>query len=508
MGGGIEVDTEDLRTRAIQVENVQFGDAGTLVSALPPPDTLASTQAALAQLRADAEYLAANQAYGQVEGRRLAETLRSVANAYDRVDDAARNSLDGTGPSPAPVAPENNSIPEPTASPSPGTPGAPPAEEALHVDVAQRRLSDGDGGASLQAAAAAWYANGVHLQEAASSMQAPIQNWEGTAADAAYGKLVAYGAWLTKLGQSWQQLAVEAHRIADAHLAAAGEHTPVYQQYETLLANVGVGNQVSTMVEMEDLQHRSEQIRAAYAEAAIPQRISVDSPPTAVGSAPTAENGDPRRKHPDHANAMTGVSGNGGMAGGGGDRVAQNSPPGRPTGAPAKPPAGEHPAGAMQGAGSPTGGGLPSGALPTEGLSSLLGRGTGSADVADGPRVRPAAAEPGRGGGGAGRGSGGGGAGSIPLPPRLGGVSTGTGPLTQASLVVDPMAPPAQGAMPLGGGVGGAPMHGQGSGGAKEKRRNPGLSPDEALYVEDREFTEEVVGARRRRTVQDSKDSK
>ena len=128
MGGGIEVDTEDLRTRAIQVENVQFGDAGTLVPALPPPDTLASTQAALAQLRADAEYLAANQAYGQVEGRRLAETLRSVANAYDRVDDAARNGLlDGTGPPPAPVAPADNSIPEPTAPPSPGTPGAPPS---------------------------------------------------------------------------------------------------------------------------------------------------------------------------------------------------------------------------------------------------------------------------------------------------------------------------------------------------------------------------------------------
>jgi hypothetical protein len=41
----------------------------------------------------------------------------------------------------------------------------------------------------------------------------------------------------------------------------------------------------------------------------------------------------------------------------------------------------------------------------------------------------------------------------------------------------------------------------------KEKRRTPGLSPDEDLYVEDREYTEQVIGARKRRTVQNSKDS-
>jgi hypothetical protein len=59
----------------------------------------------------------------------------------------------------------------------------------------------------------------------------------------------------------------------------------------------------------------------------------------------------------------------------------------------------------------------------------------------------------------------------------------------------------------MGGGGIGAPVHGRGQGEGREKRRTPGLSPDEALYVEDREYTEEVIGTRKRRTIQDPKDS-
>ena len=54
-----------------------------------------------------------------------------------------------------------------------------------------------------------------------------------------------------------------------------------------------------------------------------------------------------------------------------------------------------------------------------------------------------------------------------------------------------------------------APMHGarvrrQG----KEKRRNPGLAPDEDLYTEDRPWTEAVLGQSPRvKDVQDGKDA-
>jgi hypothetical protein len=59
------------------------------------------------------------------------------------------------------------------------------------------------------------------------------------------------------------------------------------------------------------------------------------------------------------------------------------------------------------------------------------------------------------------------------------------------------------------GGMGGMPMHGagQGQGGGKEKKRTPGLAPDEDIYTEDRPWTEAVIGNRRRKDVQDNKES-
>jgi hypothetical protein len=61
----------------------------------------------------------------------------------------------------------------------------------------------------------------------------------------------------------------------------------------------------------------------------------------------------------------------------------------------------------------------------------------------------------------------------------------------------------------MGGMGGGMPMHGagQGQGGGKERKRTPGLAPDEDIYSEDRPWTEAVIGNRRRREVQDDKDS-
>jgi hypothetical protein len=46
----------------------------------------------------------------------------------------------------------------------------------------------------------------------------------------------------------------------------------------------------------------------------------------------------------------------------------------------------------------------------------------------------------------------------------------------------------------MGGGMGGGMGHGAGSQQGKEKRRDPNLSPDEDLYVEDRAHTEPVIG--------------
>ena len=64
----------------------------------------------------------------------------------------------------------------------------------------------------------------------------------------------------------------------------------------------------------------------------------------------------------------------------------------------------------------------------------------------------------------------------------------------------------------MGAGMGGMAggMGGMGHGGGqqgKEKRRDPRFAPDEELYVEERAYTEPVVGNRRRKDVQD-KESK
>lgn len=124
-----------------------------------------------------------------------------------------------------------------------------------------------------------------------------------------------------------------------------------------------------------------------------------------------------------------------------------------------------------------------------------------SAHLPQGPHLKPAAV--GGHGGGAGGGAGGGG----PLQPAVTGsaVAASHGPAAHGAEAghAGPTAP-----VGATGGGGGAPMGGQGghSQGGKERRRTPGLAPDEELYKEDREWTEGVVGHRKRRDVQDGKD--
>ncbi|MGB8402833.1 MAG: hypothetical protein WCE30_02020, partial [Mycobacterium sp.] len=62
------------------------------------------------------------------------------------------------------------------------------------------------------------------------------------------------------------------------------------------------------------------------------------------------------------------------------------------------------------------------------------------------------------------------------------------------------------------GGVMGGPMgamgHGSNRESGKEKKRNPNLSLDETLYVEDRDYTDPVIGHTRRTRIDDPKESK
>src|SRR3954451_7916209 len=113
MGDGIKVDTADLRAKARQVMNVDFGDTASLASGVQAPDSLPHTQRTIEHLQANAKHLAENQAYAKTEQQRLADTLNSVATAYDEFDDAARRSIENGGPGPAPVTPKGSGTAEP-----------------------------------------------------------------------------------------------------------------------------------------------------------------------------------------------------------------------------------------------------------------------------------------------------------------------------------------------------------------------------------------------------------
>jgi hypothetical protein len=101
----------------------------------------------------------------------------------------------------------------------------------------------------------------------------------------------------------------------------------------------------------------------------------------------------------------------------------------------------------------------------------------------------------------------------MPLSPAVGAKTVAPAPSTGAAPGPTPGPTTAAGAITggAGGAVGGglAPMgHGAGMGQGKEKRRTPDLAPDEALYTEDRPWTEAIVGNRRRKDVQPDKESK
>jgi hypothetical protein len=94
----------------------------------------------------------------------------------------------------------------------------------------------------------------------------------------------------------------------------------------------------------------------------------------------------------------------------------------------------------------------------------------------------------------------------MPLSPAVSAETVAPAPATHAAGTTPASATGAAAGGGMGGGM--APMHGAGhQNQGKDKRRDPNLSPDEDLYTEDREWTEGVIGLRRRRDVQDGKDS-
>lgn len=519
-GDEVRVDPDDLRAKAAQIVAI-CSQALPELAPTSPPDSLSTSQTAVDNLNQNAKTLAVHEAYGRVQGMRLAETLRLVADAYATVDqnamDNINNAIPGEAPAPpAPVTPGSNDLPEPPLPEPLPIPRGPDTGEYLDVPTTQSQLLGPDQTASLQAAAASWLAHSAELAEEAAAFETSSVNWEGEAADAAYRKFNDYRGFLVGLSGAWARLAGEAEDIAAAHASAVGEHTPIAAQYEALQAQLQAailnGGSAARVIQlqMEELQQQSEELRHQYAREAQPRDVNPPEPPTNTGSPPTPVrgNGDPRQP----ARQLQGQGG-GGQPGAASEAAQQAAPQDAPVSpmsaaeqaGQGAPQGGSSPGGGSPSGGSPGGGqgGSPSGGAPGGAPSSIPGLGKGDPKLPNDPSLRPAGA------GGGGSGGGGGGMPTSPLQPAVGAETVAPTPISA------PGAPAASGGSggggAAGGGMGGgmAPMMGAGRGGGEsgDKKRNPQLSQDEDLYTEDRPWTEAVVGnrARRRSGSDDSK---
>lgn len=462
-----------------------------------PPDAVPSTADAIANLNQNAQSLKEFEEWAKVENQRIAEMLEIAAQAYQKVDDEYGIALDDperaaaisaiTIPSPPTPAPE---IPAPT-----GTPRLLDASGYRNVIQTQIDLGAPDTGASLKNAMLYWSAASNRLK--GNKPKPPPGDWEGDAADAAYARMTAFGNWLTQLSEAWHDLAEAASKIFNAHDKAKAAHVPIYDEYVALEARIkelagapgpraGIQRQIDlARRRLEELQAQSDEVRQQYASEATFTPVRPADPPFKP------------------ADSFAPAGGGGGDGGGDqatGDPAAMAQKMGESMGtSPQQAGAGQ---GGGSGGGSPSGGESPSGGGPSgssQGGSEGSGPQTGTPRAPTDPSLRPAAG----GGSGGGSGGGAGGGGSAPLSP---GVSAET--VAPAPPMPVATAPAAAAAAPGGmaGGMGGmAPMHGHGAQQGKEKRRDPRTAPDEDLYVEDRPWTEGVVGNRRRREVQDGR---
>ena len=518
----VQVDPTDLNGKATQIRGLSWS-AQTAQPALISPDALVLSSVAITNLNVNAESLWAFQEYGRVEGDRLAQTLDNVAAAYAEVDQASGESVGDTmgvpggAPAAGSVMPKGVDIPplpHPPNMPIPkGIEAADPMWDPLET---QQALDAGDDAASLRAAAQMWRGNATSLETSAQQFETKSLLWEGQAADAAYAKFNAYRDWLVGLAGSWERLAGEADRLADAHDAAKSNHRPIADEYRRLYdETMGKPLDASVLAKMQrmaELQGQSEELRNTYARDGQPNQIEPEDPPSPVmGGIPvTAE--DNRRARPrrpgegDGAGEQQGAGG----AGGGGQQQPTGGQPQAPQEAPASPmsagdgaqqaaqqAAQQGSQGGSQGGGSP-GGGSPGGGSPGGGMPGAGKGDPHTPKLSNDPSLKPAAA------GGSGGGSGGGGGGGVPgspLQPAVGAETVAPSPVVAPGVPVAAAgAGPGSGGM--GGGMGGggmAPMGHGAQGGSGEKKRNPQLTEDVPLYVEDRPHTEQVIGVRPRR---------
>jgi hypothetical protein len=511
-GDEVRVEPADLRARATALDE-EITDESQRPT---PPCGLPFVTAATAGIAAGSDTLRSHLISGNREAERLAAVLSEAADVYQQIDDRAAQALEyPDGPrsvEPVPVDPTLPPSVPPIEFPStaPAVPGGQTDAGFMDVKAAAQIIHSGNSGPMRTYGEQAKKFAGT-LRDRAASFNLEGIHWEGTAAEKAGDAVRQHKEWLEKLAESYEFLGTEAIDMADAHDKWARQHPTVaeVEAVESRVAKAGqAGDKDALAKAVTDylaLQRKSEDVRTSYSADVAGKSLPgvLDPPPGAAPVPPISSNGDPRRaknKPPgEDAPGQPGAGGGSGGGGGGGQPGGQQG--GRAGAAPmgAGSPGGEggaRPAGASSGGGSPSGGGgSPAGgggapAAPAAGglPGGLTGAGPDGLPPLDDPALKPAAVS----GGGSGGGAGGGGVPPSPLQPAVGAETVAPGAAGTGRAGAATAGP--AGAM---GGMGGMPMGGHGAGrgqGGGEKKRTPGLAPDEDLYVEDRPFTESVIG--------------
>lgn len=536
-GPALSVSSDAINADAAKIKGVQFPAPSATVNA--PCGLAPATSAAEAFNRAAGELSKDQEHLARIK-EQIADALERAAKAYDMTDLFSAEAINGGAPSAG--------IPQMSAAPS-GLPAIPStigdaaggdllngvcfADDGIYmsIEAGQTAITAPDDCASLLLAMAAWTTNAGNLFEAAAALPATPSQWEGSAATQAYARVAELKQNLTTLAEGWLTLAGRANGFAPAHHSHVLGHTATYEAYKQneALMKAYPENWQEYRTAMAQQVQAAEEIRQQYAKACELPRgpapkpqsrdLSAGAPRPGQGISPAswpttlsnAGGGRPSVTTASENGAQSGANQSGQPSGGAPGDAAQSaaSPAQQPqaeksgeAGNGGQPPSGGMPSGGAPSGGSPSGGGMPGG-LP----GGMPGAGKNGVKPFS-PSVRPASLGKGAGGGakgagGAGKGAGGGGRGA----------GMGGKPLSPAAVAVD-AAPPGRGSgagagtanaeagrAPTGGGMGGAgmPMGSHGAGGhGKEKKRSPGLSPDENLYTEDRPWTEAVVGHRRR----------
>ncbi|WP_373234375.1 type VII secretion system ESX-1 target EspB [Mycobacterium marinum] len=445
----VTVDQQEILNRANEVEAPM---------ATPPTDVpqapcgLTAATNAAEQLAVSADNVRLYLQAGERERQRLATSLRNAAAAYGEVEDESATALDNDGNGEVEAqsaggagAGQTDSLEE--------TPKVAAAGESDFTDLktAATKLESGDQGTSLVNFADGWNNFNLALQRDIKRFRI-FENWEGDAATACEASMDQQKEWILHMAKLSASLAKQANFMAQLQLWARRGHPTLADIVELERLAKDPDYQEQAIKLYAEYQETSEKVLSEYNTKADLEPVNPPKPPAAIKIDPP-----PPQKPPGLIPEWLMPPGDGAPGLGSGMAPPMIPPTTGAGGGPEANTAGLVSAGHAAASDLSKGLGVKPMSLGGGGGGGLGGMPMGDAALAGGESVRPAAAGDvagaGQGGGAAGRGMAGGGMG-----------------------------------MPMGGA-------GQGQGGAKSKGAQ---QDEEALYTEDREWTEAVIGNRRR----------